>query len=179
MDYLYGRGYYANQSSSEFNASVFGSYLSDKYELHLLAGSNHIKLRENGGITDDVYITNPESLPNSYQSTDIPTVLSRAWTRVYSQNLFLTQRYNIGYYRAKAVENKTAGGDSVSAGNIVKVDTSRTDTTGGSVAAKDTTAENIIKEFIPVVSISHVLKVENNTHKYIDNDIVDGYYLYN
>lgn len=179
LDYLYGRGYYANQSSSEFNASVFGSYLSDKYELHLLAGSNHIKLRENGGITDDVYITNPESLPNSYQSTDIPTVLSRAWTRVYSQNLFLTQRYNIGYYRAKAVENKTAGGDSVSAGNIVKVDTSRTDTTGGSVAAKDTTAENIIKEFIPVASISHVLKVENNTHKYIDNDIVDGYYLYN
>ena len=101
FDYLYGRGYYANQSTSQFNASVYGSYVDDKYEAHLLVGANRLKIGENGGIEDDLYITNPESLPNKYGSTDIPTVLSKAWTKLYSNNLFFSHRYNLGFYRTK------------------------------------------------------------------------------
>ena len=53
FDYLYGRGYYQNQGSSHFNYSMYGSYLGDHYQAHLLFSTNHQKISENGGITDD------------------------------------------------------------------------------------------------------------------------------
>lgn len=62
FDYLYGRGYFQNQSTSHFNYSMYGSYLGERYQAHLLFSTNHEKVTENGGITDDQYITHPESL---------------------------------------------------------------------------------------------------------------------
>lgn len=177
LDYLYGRGYYARQTTSEFNASLYGSYLSDRYDLHVLGSTDHIKLGENGGILDDKYITNPESMPNSYGSTDIPTVLTKAWTRVYRQSLTLTQRYNLGFYREKG--EKTAAPADTADRIKTPADTSATvrrDST--MVTATDTAAAPVQREFVPVTSISHVLKLEDYTHKYIDNKVDGNYYLY-
>lgn len=177
MDYLYGRGYYDNQSTSEFNASVYGSYINDKYKAHLLFMANHLKAGENGGIEDDLYITNPERQPNKYNSTDIPTVLDKAWTRVYVNTLFFTQRYSLGFYRTRDKD-----------GNIVKntKDTLLTDT--AAIARLDSAqrdslerlAEEMSKytrEYVPVTSFNHVLRIDGNTHKFINNDVRDGYYL--
>ena len=57
FDYLYGRGYYQSQSTAHFNYTMYGSYLGDRYQAHILMSTNHQKVTENGGITNDNYIT--------------------------------------------------------------------------------------------------------------------------
>lgn len=56
FDYIYGRGYYSDQSTSHFNYTMYGSYLGDRYQAHVLMSTNHQKVTENGGITNDDYI---------------------------------------------------------------------------------------------------------------------------
>ncbi len=99
LDYAYGRGYFSNQSTSHFNGSVFASYLGDRYNMHFLFNAAHQKTSENGGIANDEYITHPESFTDSYADNEIPTILSSNWNRNDHQHIFLTHRYNIGFYR--------------------------------------------------------------------------------
>ena len=99
FDYLYGRGYYQDQSTAHFNYTMYGSYLGDHYQAHLLMSTNHQKVSENGGITDDSYITHPESYSDKYSTNEIPTALSQNWNRNDNQHIFLTHRYNIGFSR--------------------------------------------------------------------------------
>ena len=99
IDYAYARGYYSNQSISHFNASIFSSYRGDKYQMHFFFNTAHQKASENGGITDDNYVTHPESYQQQFNENEIPTVLSRNWNRNDHQHIFLTHRYNIGFYR--------------------------------------------------------------------------------
>ena len=99
FDYLYGRGYYQDQSTAHFNYTMYGSYLGDYYQAHLLMSTNHQKVSENGGITDDNYITHPESYSDKYSTNEIPTALSQNWNRNDNQHIFLTHRYNLGFSR--------------------------------------------------------------------------------
>ena len=99
FDYLYGRGYYQSQNTSLFNFSLFGSYIGDRYQAHILFSTNHQKVAENGGITDDNYITHPESFNDEFVANEIPTVLDRNWNRNDNQHLFLTHRYSLGFKR--------------------------------------------------------------------------------
>lgn len=99
LNYLYARGYYDNQSTSHFGASFYASYLGDKYKMHSIFSTYHQKAAENGGITDDNYITHPESFDDSYSESEIPTVLRRNWNRNNNIHLFLTHRYSVGFYR--------------------------------------------------------------------------------
>ncbi len=99
FDYLYGRGYYDSQSTSHFDYTMYGSYIGDRYQAHLLMSTNHQKVTENGGITNDNYITHPESFNESFQTSEIPTMLSRNWNRNDNQHLFFTQRYSVGFKR--------------------------------------------------------------------------------
>ena len=99
FDYLYGRGYYSNQSTAHFNYTMYGSYIGDRYQAHLLLSTNHQKVTENGGITNDNYITHPESFNDNYTTSEIPTVLSKNWNRNDNQHVFLTHRYSLGFNR--------------------------------------------------------------------------------
>ena len=99
FDYIYGRGFYQNQSTSHFNYTMFGSYLGDRYQAHVLMSTNHQKVTENGGITNDYYITHPESFDDDFLSNEIPTVLEQNWNRNDNQHIFFTQRYNVGFNR--------------------------------------------------------------------------------
>ncbi len=99
FDYLYGRGYFANQSTAHFNYSIYASYLGDRYQAHFLASLNHQKVTENGGITNDDYISHPELFTQNYSTEEIPTVLERTWNRNDNQTLFLTHRYSLGFSR--------------------------------------------------------------------------------
>lgn len=99
LNYAYARGYYANQSTSHFGATLFGSYVGDRYQMHVMFSNYHQKASENGGITDDDYIRHPESFDDSFGENEIPTVLERNWNRNDNTHLFLTHRYNIGFYR--------------------------------------------------------------------------------
>ncbi len=99
LNYAYARGYFANQSTSHFGATFYGSYLGDRYQAHALFSTYHQKVTENGGITDDKYITNPESFDDSYMENEIPTVLEENWNRNNNLHFFLTHRYSVGFYR--------------------------------------------------------------------------------
>ena len=97
--YIYGQGYYDCQSTSFMRATFFCAYNSDRYDLRLNYTHNFMKMSENGGITDDGYITNPEDYAESYKSSDLPTNLTKTWNRQEHDVVFLNQRYHMGFHR--------------------------------------------------------------------------------
>ena len=147
IDYLYGRGYYNNQNTSYFNAALFGSYIGDRYQIQGIYSNNYLKTNENGGITDDRYITAPEEMAEGrkeYESVNIPTVLNASANRNHDFYVFLTQRYNLGFQRdIPQAENDT-------------------------MPAK--------QEFVPVTSFIHTIQVERSRHNFRSDDNVKDYY---
>lgn len=99
VDYLYGRGFYSSQSTSHFKYLMYGSYIGDRYQAHLIFSTITQKVTENGGITNDEYIKHPESFDDNYATNEIPTVLERNWNRNNNLHVFLTHRYNLGFSR--------------------------------------------------------------------------------
>lgn len=99
VDYLYGRGFYSSQSTSHFKYLMYGSYIGDRYQAHLIFSTITQKVTENGGITNDEYIKHPESFDDNYATNEIPTVLERNWNRNNNLHVFLTHRFNLGFNR--------------------------------------------------------------------------------
>lgn len=99
VDYLYGRGFYSSQSTSHVKYLMYGSYIGDRYQAHLIFSTITQKVTENGGITNDEYIKHPESFDDNYATNEIPTVLERNWNRNNNLHVFLTHRYNLGFSR--------------------------------------------------------------------------------
>ena len=99
IDYMYGRGFYSSQSTSHFKYLMYGSYIGDRYQAHLIFSTITQKVTENGGITNDEYIKHPESFDDNYATNEIPTVLERNWNRNNNLHVFLTHRYNLGFNR--------------------------------------------------------------------------------
>lgn len=99
VDYLYGRGFYSSQSTSHFKYLMYGSYIGDRYQAHLIFSTISQKVTENGGITNDEYIKHPESFDDNYATNEIPTVLERNWNRNNNLHVFLTHRFNLGFSR--------------------------------------------------------------------------------
>ena len=99
FDYKYGRGYYNAQSTSHFKYTMWASYLGGRYQAHFLFSTNHEKMTENGGITNDDYIKHPEIYTESFATNEIPTVLEQNWNRLDNQHIFFTHRYNVGFSR--------------------------------------------------------------------------------
>lgn len=100
FDYMYGQGYYDSQSTSFMNASAWASYLGEKYDFHTYYQHNFMKMAENGGITDETYITAPETHRSTQNSSsDIPVYLSNTWNRQENDVFFYNHHYNIGYHK--------------------------------------------------------------------------------
>ena len=59
LNYAYARGYYNNQSTWHFGATFYLSHIGDRYQMHSMFSTYHQKVAENGGITEDNYITYP------------------------------------------------------------------------------------------------------------------------
>jgi hypothetical protein len=117
INYLYARGYYQNQNAAYFDAKVFASYIGNRYQMQAIYSSTYMKFNENGGIEKDEYITNPEEASQEgrkFESINIPTNLTQSANRNQDFYLYLTHRYNVGFYRevpkSKAgTPDKTAG----------------------------------------------------------------------
>jgi hypothetical protein len=99
FDYDYGRGYYQNQANSLFDYTMWGSYVGSRYQAHLLLSFDHMKTTENGGISNDAYITHPTNFNQTFSEREIPVRLKSNWNR--NDNFYATfsHRYNIGFYR--------------------------------------------------------------------------------
>lgn len=102
IDYIYSRGYYNSLSANLLSYRLFGSYHSDRYSLYAYLSNANFVVYENGGITDDKYITDPDDFESGKRpplSRDIPTRLSDTWNRVRGKTYFFTHRYNLGFSR--------------------------------------------------------------------------------
>lgn len=150
FDYLYGRGRYDKQSTSLMNFSVFSFYRSDRYNYHLLASRYHMKQRENGGITDDRYITRPEETDGASSNmgtADIPVKLDDTWSRNEVYDAFFTHHYNWGYYSDKVLPDSTG-------------------------APSDST----VTEFIEVARLAHTADISYIHHEFIAHRQPRNYY---
>lgn len=152
IDYLYGRGYYANQSTAHFNAGLFASYIGEKYQMHAAYNNFYLKMNENGGITDDRYITNPDEMEDVGGNQYIPTRLEETSNRNHNFFVYLTHRYRLGFHR-----------------EVTKIEETQ-DPVARRKAERDSTAipkDTIItEEFVPVTSFIHTLKIERSSRRY-------------
>lgn len=102
VDYILSRGHYQQQASKDFSYRLFGSYISDKYQLQAFVNVYNFVNQVNGGITNDDYILRPEELQGGQTKIDtktIPINLTDAYSRIRGQEYYATQRYNLGYYK--------------------------------------------------------------------------------
>ncbi len=153
LDYIYSKGSYENQAQKNFKWKGFVSYLGDRYELQAVMMNFSHTNKENGGITDDRYITNPAEVQGGDSKVapkDIPTRLTAAQSGLDGHQLVMNHRYKVGYYKYQR--------DSVA------------DTIVG-------------RTYIPVTSFIWNLDYKINTHKFLnesgtqDKDFFPNVYL--
>ena len=102
LSYPYSKGSYNNQAAKGLNWGLFGSYMGDRYELQAYLNSFNMVNKENGGITDDLYITDPAQLQGGLSKINpksIPTNLNSAHSRIRGKELYINQRYKVGFWR--------------------------------------------------------------------------------
>ena len=163
IDYLYGRGYYQNQSTSNFNAGIFASYIGNKYQMQAVYNNFTMKMNENGGIQDDRYITRPEDMAEGkkeYESTTIPVKLEQTSNKNKDFYVYLTHRYRLGFTRETTTVEDAKSPKRAVANDSVPL-------------AKDTI---ITEEFVPVTSFIHTMKVERARHKFSSAKETEGQY---
>ncbi len=163
IDYLYGRGYYQNQSTSNFNAGIFASYIGNKYQMQAVYNNFTMKMNENGGIQDDRYITRPEDMAGGkkeYESTTIPVKLEQTSNKNKDFYVYLTHRYRLGFTRETTTVEDAKSPKRAVANDSVPL-------------AKDTI---ITEEFVPVTSFIHTMKVERARHKFSSAKETEGQY---
>lgn len=155
IDYLYGRGYYADQATSHFNAGFFGSYIGEQYQMQMVYNHFYLKMNENGGITDDRYITRPEEMEDVGGNQYIPTLLTNTSNRNKNFHFYLAHRYRLGFYRETTRIEETQ--DPVARRRAERDSTD---------IPRDTL---VVDEFVPVTSFIHTIKVERTRHRFRAN----------
>jgi hypothetical protein len=109
FDYTYSRGHYASNNNKLMYYRPFMSYLTDRYEARLFFSNYNYVNSENGGMTNDRYITHPDDFGGGKVSLDpknFPTRFASTWNRLRGQEMFLTHRYNLGFYREMTQKEK-------------------------------------------------------------------------
>lgn len=157
FDYIYGRGYYQKQSTAHLNGSYFASYIGDRYDANFIFNYFRLKMRENGGIVNDMYITDPLSMnegKKEYTSSDIPVRFSEndAWNSNNNFYFYLTHKLKFGFY--KEVEDTTI--------NLKEL-------------PKDSIPPKI-KEYVPVTNIIHTVKVDRSKRKFLSYGIPEDFF---
>lgn len=96
-DIINTRGFYTSQSVKHSNFTLFGNYISDRLEAHAFMNLGSVKNFENGGITDELFVTDPDAIQQSFTSQDIPTKFTNTWNAMGNNRFFLSGRFNMGY----------------------------------------------------------------------------------
>ena len=188
IDYLYGRGYYNNQANSQFGGTIFGYYHGERYEMHAMGSWEHMKMQENGGITDDTYINDPESFRRKVRSRDIPTVFSNLFNQNDHNNYFLTHRYNLGKYRLidvpDSLKPQMPDDDQLftriksdSLKEVIKEDSLRYLATIDSLRNQWTSEQVPPREFIPITSLIHTFNMRQLFHTLHNNSSISSTYF--
>ncbi|MBD5346905.1 MAG: putative porin [Bacteroides sp.] len=153
FDYIYSKGSYADQSVKAISWGGEASYMGERYELQAFFNSWNSLNKENGGITDDRYITDPAVLQGGVSTIDpnaIPVNLTAAHTRVTGGELMLNNRYKLGFWRDLEPDS-IKGPD----GNMIP----------------DTI---VPREFVPVSAITWTFDYRRGRHLFLNTDASEG-----
>lgn len=99
---MYGKwqnnyGSYDNQSSKNYNAGFFGSYIHRHHELMSNISFNGYRAMENGGFTDEAYITDPKNT-GKLDAYNIPTYFDNDVTsKLVNWNAYLNYKFHFGF----------------------------------------------------------------------------------
>jgi len=168
---LYARGFYTKNSTRDKLANFFGDYISPRYEAFWKLSSSYLENYENGGITDDRYITNPLQMSSGmqqFESLNIPVALTDAKSQVKDFHFFLNHKYNIGFERTR-----------------IKTDTVRAPQIDFSKLPKGVPIPKMpepvvrldtVTDFIPVTSIIHTFFVDRSQKSYRSESADPAYY---
>lgn len=110
LDYIYSKGSYANQATKDLIWGFSGSHMGDRFEFQGFYNHYNLLNKENGGITNDLYITDPAQLQggvSSINAKSIPTRLTAAHTRYVGGQLVANSRYKVGYWHEETVNDTT------------------------------------------------------------------------
>jgi len=108
LDYIYSKGAYESQAVKNFSFGLSTYYLGDRYELQAFYNHFNSLNKENGGITDDLYITDPAQLQGGVSKIEpksIPTRLNAAHTKLNGDELFMTHAFKVGFWRSEQVND--------------------------------------------------------------------------
>lgn len=140
IDYIYSKGSYDNQADKNFSWQAMTAYMGDRYELQAFFNHYSFTTLENGGITDDRFITDPAAVQGGSTRVDnksITTRLTGAQNTLESSHFYMNHRYKVGFYRYQR--------DSIS----------------------DTI---VSRTYVPVTSFIWTMDYKNNSHKFINNN---------
>ncbi len=152
VDYeiLYARGFYNHNSSRNKLANIFGNYQSPRYEAYWKLSFSNMENFENGGITNDLYITNPMQMSgglSQYESLNIPVTFTDGKSLYNDTHFFLNHKYHLGFERT----------------DIVKKDSLNKQKVGGKVLS---TEPDTLITFVPVSSFIHTLYMDLGQRSY-------------
>lgn len=108
VDYLHSKGCYNYQAAKNFNFGLSAYYYGDRYELQTFYQQYAHQNLENGGITDDRYITDPAAVQGgvtSVQYKSIPTRLTSAKNLLNGAEFYMNHAYKIGYWSEEQVND--------------------------------------------------------------------------
>ena len=185
FDYIYSRGFYNSNGNKIINYRFFGNYLSDRYEAHAYLRNTNIVNSENGGLTNDRNITNPEDFGAGRppDTKDFITRMNNVWNRVRGKNIFLTHRYNLGFYREMTGQEKERKEQQETEKERQREEERQKaeEQTGNpeqQPATNDNTKEDIHANeiFVPVSSLIHTFEFEDHSRRFISNGSLDNLY---
>lgn len=108
IDYLHSKGCYNYQAAKQFNFGLSAYYYGDRYELQTFYHQlYHVNL-ENGGITDNLYVTDPALVQGGVSNVlykSIPTRLTTAQNRLNGAQFYMNHAYKIGYWSEEQVND--------------------------------------------------------------------------
>ena len=185
FDYTFVRGHYASNSNKNLYFRPFGCFLSDRYEVHAYFQGYDFLNSENGGLTNDRYVTHPDDFTEGRRpindSKAFPTRYTDTWNHFKGKQVFLTHRYNLGFYRELTEEEKE---DAEKRKEENKKKNEHQDDMSNNRAADNTqqaglfsdetseeTAEIEIPDaiFVPVSSIIHTFEYEGRNRLFLSN----------
>ncbi|MDL2255278.1 putative porin [Parabacteroides sp. OttesenSCG-928-G06] len=169
LDYIYSRGHYASNGNKMLSYRLFGSFLTDRYEARAYLSNYNFVSHENGGLSNDNWLYNPDEMNNSGRNIttkDYSVRYSNAFNRVRGKQYFLTHRFNLGFYRMLEMPAATTD-DHAHDGHDHDDEGDFSDD-----------PEEPRRQFVPVSSIVHTVFYEDNRRHFTSTEqaIIDTCY---
>jgi hypothetical protein len=198
FDYTYVLGHYTASANRQLYYRPFASYKSDRYEVFAYMRNHNYLNTESGGLTNDRYVTHPEEFTDNKRPIDpqsYPTRFTSTWNNVKGKQVFLSHRYNLGFYREmtdterqdaekkrelkKQIEEIRLKAQNEASEPIeTNPSTTAPATSTPAAVTEEEEEEEIDAVFVPVSSIVHTFEYEGNArHFYSKFNGIDNAYF--